>query len=268
MRLANFEEKATDFGSPNWVAYQTIVRTEIRRFTRIWVQTMIPPAITMTLYFIIFGSLIGTRIGEMGGFDYMAYIVPGLIMMSVITSSYTNVSSSFFGSKFGRFIEEMLVSPISNQTILLGYVTGGVARAVSVGLIVTVSSMFFTRLSVHNIFAVVSITILTSVLFSLLGFINGVYAKRFDDVSLVPTFVLTPLTYLGGVFFSIDLLPEFWVGVAKLNPILYVVNAFRYGILGVSDISLGWAYGILFFMTVITYIIAVQLLAKGAGIRS
>ena len=268
MSLANYEERATDFGNPNWVAYQTIVRTEIRRFTRIWVQTMIPPVITMTLYFIIFGSLIGRRIGGMGGFDYMAYIVPGLIMMSVITSSYMNVSSSFFGAKFGRFVEEMLVSPISNQTILLGYVTGGIARAVSVGVIVTVLSMFFTHLSVYSIFAVVSITVLTSVLFSLLGFINGVYAKRFDDVSLIPTFVLTPLTYLGGVFFSIDLLPEFWAGVAKLNPILYVVNAFRYGILGVSDISLGWAYGILFSMTLFTYAIALRLLADGAGVRS
>jgi ABC-2 type transport system permease protein len=242
MSLANYEERAKDFGNPNWVAYQTIVRTEIRRFTRIWVQTVIPPAITMTLYFIIFGSLIGRRIGEMGGFDYMAYIVPGLIMMSVITSSYMNVSSSFFGAKFGRFIEEMLVSPISNQTILLGYVTGGVA--------------------------VVSVVILTSVLFSLLGFINGVYAKRFDDVSLVPHFVLTPLTYLGGVFFSIDLLPSFWAGAAQINPILYVVNAFRYGVLGVSDISLGLAYGILSSMTVITYLAAVRLLAVGAGVRT
>ena len=268
MSLANYEHKATNFGNPNWVAYQTIVRTEIRRFTRIWVQPMIPPAITMTLYFIIFGSLIGRRIGEMGGFDYMAYIVPGLIMMSVIINSYTNVSSSFFGSKFGRFIEEMLVSPISNQTILLGYVTGGVARAMSVGIIVTILSLFFTDLVIHNMFAVVSITVLTAVLFSLLGFINGVYAKRFDDVSIVPTFVLTPLTYLGGVFFSIDLLPDFWAGVAQLNPILYVVNAFRFGILGVSDISLGWAYGILISMTIVAYVIAVRLLANGAGVRS
>ena len=268
MSLANYEERAKDFGNPNWVAYQTIVRTEIRRFTRIWVQTMIPPAITMTLYFIIFGSLIGRRIGEMGGFDYMAYIVPGLIMMSVITSSYMNVSSSFFGAKFGRFIEEMLVSPISNQTILLGYVTGGVARAMFVGVIVTILSTFFTHLSVHNIFAVVSVVILTSVLFSLLGFINGVYAKRFDDVSVVPHFVLTPLTYLGGVFFSIDLLPSFWAGAAQINPILYVVNAFRYGVLGVSDISLGLAYGILSSMTVITYLAAVRLLAVGAGVRT
>jgi len=266
--LTNYEETAKDFGNPNWVAYKTIVRTEIRRFMRIWVQTMIPPAITMTLYFIIFGSLIGSRIGEMNGFDYMAYIIPGLIMMSVITSSYMNVSSSFFGSKFGRFIEEMLVSPISSQTILLGYVTGGVARAIFVGVIVTILSTFFTDLSVHNMFAMLSIVILTSVLFSLLGFINGVFAKCFDDLSLVPHFVLTPLTYLGGVFFSIDLLPDFWAGVAQLNPILYVVNAFRYGILGVSDVSLLWAYGILLAVTAITYVIAIRLITKGAGVRS
>ncbi len=266
--LANFESKATDFGNPNWVAFQTIVRTEVRRFTRIWVQTMIPPAITMTLYFIIFGSLIGRRIGEMGGFDYMSYIVPGLIMMSVITNSYTNVSSSFFGAKFGRFVEEMLVSPISNQTILMGYVLGGVARALAVGVIVTLVSMFFAEFSIHNIWAVVSITVLTAVLFSLLGFINGVYAKRFDDVSIVPTFVLTPLTYLGGVFFSIDLLPEFWASVAQLNPILYVVNAFRFGILGVTDVSLGIAYLILISVTVAAYLFALNLLAKGAGVRS
>ena len=268
MKLGNYEEVATDFGNPNWIAYQTIVRTEVRRFTRIWVQTMIPPAITMTLYFIIFGSLIGRRIGEMGGFDYMAYIVPGLIMMSVITNSYTNVSSSVFGSKFGRFIEEMLVSPISNQTILLGYVTGGVVRALLVGCIVTVLSLFFTQLALHDLGAVVSITLLTSVLFSLLGFINGVYAKRFDDVSIVPIFVLTPLTYLGGVFFSIDLLPDFWAGVAQLNPILYVVNAFRFGILGISDVSLGGAYGVLICMTVAAYVVALRLLNKGAGVRS
>lgn len=268
MRLGNYEEVGADFGNPNWVAYKTIVRTEVRRFTRIWVQTMIPPVITMTLYFIIFGSLIGGRIGNMDGFDYMAYIVPGLIMMSVITNSYTNVSSSFFGSKFGRFIEEMLVSPISNQTILLGYVTGGVVRSILVGCIVTILSLFFTQVAFHNVFAVISITLLTSVLFSLLGFINGVYAKRFDDVSIVPVFVLMPLTYLGGVFFSIDLLPDFWSGVAQLNPILYVVNVFRFGILGISDVSLEWAYGILICMTIVSYIVALNLLTKGAGVRS
>lgn len=268
MRLGNYEEVATDFGNPNWIAYQTIVRTEVRRFTRIWVQTMIPPAITMTLYFIIFGSLIGRRIGQMGGFDYMAYIVPGLIMMSVITNSYTNVASSFFGSKFGRFIEEMLVSPVSNQAILLGYVTGGVVRALLVGCIVTILSLFFTQVALHDLGAVVSITLLTSVLFSLLGFINGVYAKGFDDVSIIPTFILTPLTYLGGVFFSIDLLPSFWAGVAQLNPILYVVNAFRFGILGISDVSLWGAYGVLICMTVVAYVAALRLLNKGAGVRS
>ncbi|MGA1207116.1 MAG: ABC transporter permease [Gammaproteobacteria bacterium] len=267
-QLSQYEHKATDFGNPNWVAFQTIVRTEIRRFTRIWIQTLIPPAITMTLYFIIFGSLIGQRIGTMNGFDYMAYIVPGLIMMSVITNAYANVSSSFFGAKFGKFIEEMLVSPISYQTILLGYIVGGVARALAVAVIVTGLSLFFTDLEVHNVFAVISIALLTAVLFSILGFVNGVYAKRFDDVSIVPTFVLTPLTYLGGVFFSIELLPSFWAGLAQLNPILYVVNAFRFGILGVSDISIGWAYAILMTLTLVSYLIALRLLKQGAGVRS
>ena len=267
-QLSQYERKATDFGNPNWVAFQTIVRTEIRRFTRIWIQTLIPPAITMTLYFIIFGSLIGRRIGTMNGFDYMAYIVPGLIMMSVITNAYANVSSSFFGAKFGKFIEEMLVSPISYQTILLGYIVGGVARALAVAVIVTGLSLFFTDLEVHNVFAVISIALLTAVLFSILGFVNGVYAKRFDDVSIVPTFVLTPLTYLGGVFFSIELLPSFWAGLAQLNPILYVVNAFRFGILGVSDISIGWAYAILMTLTLVSYLIALRLLKQGAGVRS
>lgn len=267
-QLSQYETKATDFGNPNWVAFLTIVRTEVRRFTRIWIQTLIPPAITMTLYFIIFGSLIGQRIGTMNGFDYMAYIVPGLIMMSVITNAYANVSSSFFGAKFGKFIEEMLVSPISYQTILLGYIVGGVARALAVAVIVTGLSLFFTDLEVHNVFAVISIAVLTAVLFSILGFVNGVYAKRFDDVSIVPTFVLTPLTYLGGVFFSIELLPSFWAGLAQLNPILYVVNAFRFGILGVSDISIVWAYGILMSLTLVSYLIALRLLKQGAGVRS
>lgn len=268
MSLSNYETHAKDFGNPTWVGFQTIVRTEIRRFMRIWVQTLVPPAITMTLYFVIFGALIGERIGPMDGFDYMSFIVPGLIMMSVITNAYSNVAGSFFGSKFGRHVEEMLVSPIPNQVILLGYVTGGVARALLVGGLVTLLSLFFTNFPIHSVLAIAFITLLTAVLFSLLGFINGVYARNFDDVSVVPTFVLTPLTYLGGVFFSIDLLPEFWADVAQLNPILYVVNAFRFGILGVSDISLTWAYTILVSMTVIAYIVAVRLLSNGAGVRS
>ena len=193
-----------------WVAFKTIVQREIRRFMRIWVQTLVPPAITIALYFVIFGSLIGSRIGEMGGFDYMQFVVPGLIMMAIIQNSYANVVSSFFGTKFQRNIEEMLVSPVTEVVILLGYVVGGMARGLAVGAIVTVLALFFTELQVHNWFITISMVFLTSVVFSLAGFINAVFAESFDDISIIPTFVLTPMIYLGGVFYSVDLLPEFW----------------------------------------------------------
>ena len=201
-------------GNLLWVAFSTIVVKEVRRFTRIWVQTLIPPAITMTLYFIIFGNLVGSRIGEMDGFDYMQFIVPGLIMMSVITNSYGNVVSSFFGTKFQRHIEELLVAPVPNWVILAGYVIGGVARGLAVGFIVTLLSLFFTDLTLAHPFVTLSILFLTAVVFSLGGFINAIYANSFDDIAVVPTFILTPLTYLGGVFYSISLLPEFWQGVS------------------------------------------------------
>jgi len=251
----------------NIIAMQTIVRKEVVRVLRIWVQTVVPPAITMTLYFIIFGNLIGRRIGTMDGFDYMQYIAPGLIMMSVITNSYGNVVSSFFGAKFGRHIEEMLVSPMSNATIVIGHVAGGVLRGMLIGLLVTIIALFFTRLEVQHPFITVSIVLLSSVVFSLAGFINAVFAKKFDDISIVPTFVLTPLTYLGGVFYSISMLPEFWQTVSLANPILYMVNAFRYGILGTSDINIGVAYGILLVFFVVLFTACVQLLNRGVGIR-
>ncbi|KAA1174014.1 ABC transporter permease [Marinobacter salinexigens] len=250
-----------------FTAFKTIVVKEIRRFTRIWVQTLLPPVITMTLYFIIFGNLIGSRIGQMGGLDYMAFIVPGLIMMSVITNSYANVVSSFFSMKFQRNIEELLVSPVPNWIILAGWVCGGMARGLSIGLIVTVLSLAFTNLTIHNLGIMVTTVFLTSALFSLGGFINAMLATKFDDISIVPTFVLTPLTYLGGVFYSIDLLPDFWRGVSMANPILYMVNGFRYGILGVSDVNPFVSLGmILVFITVLT-IIALRMLARGKGIR-
>ena len=201
-----------------WIAFITIVRKEVRRFLRIWMQTLLPPAITMSLYFIIFGALIGSRIGQMGGFSYMEFVVPGLIMMSVITNAYSNVVSSFFGAKFQRFVEEILVSPMSNNTVLWGYVVGGVSRGLLVGLIVTLLSLFFTKLHIQHLGITIGIVALTSVMFSLAGFINAVYANNFDDVSIVPVFVLTPVTYLGGVFYSIDLLPEFWANVSRLTP--------------------------------------------------
>ena len=251
----------------NVVALKTIVRKEIVRVLRIWVQTLVPPAITMTLYFIIFGNLIGRRIGEMGGFDYMQYIAPGLIMMSVITNSYGNVVSSFFGAKFGRHVEEMLVSPMANATIILGHVAGGVLRGLLIGLLVTTIALFFTKLEVRHPFITISIVLLSSVVFALAGFINAVFAKKFDDISIIPTFVLTPLTYLGGVFYSIALLPEFWQKVSLANPILYMVNAFRYGILGTSDIDIGTAYVILVVFVVVLFAACQELMRRGVGIR-
>lgn len=249
------------------IAFRTIVRKEIRRFLRIWPQTLLPSAITMTLYFIIFGNLIGSRIGEMGGFRYMEFVVPGLIMMAVITNSYANVVSSFFGAKFQRFIEEMLVAPVSHHTILLGFVVGGMTRALLVGLVVTLLSLFFTRLHIHNLGVTVGILTMTALLFSLGGFINAVFANNFDDVSIVPTFILTPLTYLGGVFYSIDLLSPFWAGLSQLNPMLYIVNAFRYGVLGVSDVNVVWAFVMVTSFTVAAYFYCLHLLATGKRLR-
>ena len=251
----------------NWVDLKTIVRKEIVRVARIWVQTIVPPAITMTLYFIIFGNLIGRRIGSMDGFDYMQYIAPGLIMMSVITNSYGNVVSSFFGAKFARHIEEMLVSPMSNATIILGHVAGGVMRGLVVGSLVTVVALFFTKLEVAHPLITISMVVLSSMVFALAGFINAVFATKFDDISIVPTFVLTPLTYLGGVFYSISLLPEFWQKVSLGNPIIYMVNAFRYGILGVSDINIAYAYVIVGLFVVGLFTVSMMLLNRGVGIR-
>jgi len=251
----------------NWVGLQTIVYKEFTRVMRIWVQTIVPPAITMSLYFIIFGTLIGKRIGAMDGYNYMQYIAPGLIMMSVITNSYGNVVSSFFGAKFGRHIEEMLVSPMSNATIILGHVAGGVVRGLMVGALVSIIALAFTRLTVQHPFVTFSMVILTSIVFSLAGFINAVFAKKFDDISIIPTFVLTPLTYLGGVFYSISLLPEFWQKVSLANPILYMVNAFRYGVLGASDIPIGIAYLIVCGFVVLLFTVSLVLMNRGVGIR-
>jgi len=250
------------------IAFQTILTKEILRFARIWIQTILPPVVTTALYFIIFGNLIGPRIGPMEGFDYMEFIIPGLIMMAVITNSYANVVSSFYGSKFQRHIEEMLISPVPNYIILTGFVGGGVARGLAVGIAVTIVSLVFHPLNIHNLWVMFSMILLTAILFSLAGLINGVYAKSFDDISIVPTFVLTPLTYLGGIFYSISLLPEFWQHASLANPILYMVNAFRYGFLGVSDISLALSYAISIGFIIILYVFSLHLLRTGQGIRT
>ncbi|ROS05017.1 ABC-2 type transport system permease protein [Sinobacterium caligoides] len=251
----------------NLIALQTILGKEIRRFTRIWIQTLVPPAITVMLYFVIFGHLIGSRIGQMGGYSYMQFVVPGLIMMGVITNSYSNVVSSFFSAKFHHSIEELLVSPVSNHVILAGYILGGVTRGLLVGLIVTVLTLFFADVSIHNVWVTVSIVLLTSMLFSLMGFVNAVYANSFDDISIIPTFVLTPLIYLGGVFYSIDLLPDFWASLSQLNPILYMVNAFRYGVLGYSDINIVYAFVIVGIFNVALWFFCLHLLSSGKRLR-
>lgn len=249
------------------VALYTIARKETHRYLRIWVQTLLPPAITMTLYFVVFGNLIGPRIGPMDGYTYMDFIVPGIIMMSVITNSYTNVVSSFFGAKFQRHIEELMVSPTPPVVILLGYVAGGVGRGLLIGLIVTIVSLLFTQLQIHSLLITCSVVLLTSILFSLGGFINGIFARKFDDIAIVPTFVLTPLTYLGGVFYSVSLLPEFWQTVSLANPVLYMVNAFRYGILGTSDIRIEVAYALIFLFIAILGSFSLYLLNRGVGLR-
>ena len=253
--------------SKNLVALGTIIRREVMRILRIWGQTLMPPAITMTLYFLIFGGLIGSRVGQMDGIRYMDFIVPGLVMMSVIQNSYGNISSSFFGAKFGRHIEELLVSPMPNWVILGGYVAGAVLRGVMVGAIVLCIAMLFTRVRVPHPLVMVSSVLLGAVIFSLAGFINAVYAKKFDDVAIVPTFILTPLTYLGGVFYSVRMLPPWAETLSHANPILYMVNAFRFGFMGVADVPTGRAYLLMLLAAAVLFAVAVTLMKKGVGVR-
>lgn len=250
-----------------WIAFSSLSLREVRRFMRIWIQTLVPPVITAALYFLIFGALIGSRIGPMGGHTYMEFVTPGLIMLSVITNSYANVVSSVFGNRFQRNIEEMLVSPMPVFIILLGFTIGGVARGLLVGLLVILLTTLFVDLQYHSIAVTVSMVFLTSLLFSLAGLINGIYARTFDDVSVIPTFVLTPLIYLGGVFYSVSLLPPFWQTLSHANPILYMVNAFRYGMLGTSDISVALAYWITILFIILAAGLSMYLLVKGRGIR-
>lgn len=254
--------------SQQYAAFRTILVKEILRFMRIWVQTVVPAAITTALYFIIFGELIGSQISAIDGYSYMEYIVPGIILMSVINNSYANVVSSFYGAKFQRHVEEMLVSPMPNYLIVIGFVAGGVARGLMVGTVVTMISMLFTDFQVHNALVAVSVVLLTAILFALGGFINAIYANSFDDISIIPTFVLTPLTYLGGIFYSVEMLPSFWQEVSLINPILYMINAFRFGLLGVSDITMTTAFSIIILFTASLYLFCLYLLRKGVGIRT
>lgn len=251
-----------------FIAYKTILRKEIVRFIRIWPQTLLPPVITQSLYFIIFGTFIGSQIRDIQGVSYMAFIVPGLVMMSVINSSFSNVVSSFFGAKFQRNIEELLVSPTPGWVIIAGFISGGMARGLLVGLIVFGVSVFFTQPVISHFFIILLFIILTSLIFSLGGLINGIYGKKFDDISIFPTFVLTPLTYLGGVFYSIKDLPEIWQIVSKMNPVLYMVDGFRYGFYGISDLSVWISALMLVLFTVFLIGISLFLLKKGIGLKS
>lgn len=251
-----------------FIALQTILIKETLRFLRIWIQTLIPPAVTVLLYFIIFGKLIGAQLGSVDGLSYSQYIAPGLIMMAVITNAYSNVVSSFFSAKFQRHIEEMLVSPLPNTIIVLGFIGGGVARGLAVGIVVTAVSLFFTDLHWQHPLLTLAVMILTSLLFALAGLINGIFAKSFDDISLIPTFVLTPLTYFGGIFYSITMLPPFWQDASRFNPILYMVNAFRYGILGVSDIDIRLAFTLILLLIAVLFGYSLWLLHRGTGIRT
>jgi len=252
----------------NLIALQSIAKKEMIRIFRIWIQTLVPPVITITLYFIIFGNFIGSQVGDMNGFSYMAYIAPGLIMMAIITNSYSNTVSSFFSAKFQRNVEELLVSPTPDWVIVLGYVAGGMTRGLSVGFLVSIVSLFFIRLPLYNVFYAALFALLTSFVFSLAGMINGIFAKKFDDVSIIPTFIITPLTYLGGVFYSISLLPDFWQMLSMVNPIVYMINGFRYGFLGTSDINVYSGIVILVLFSIVLFSINLYLFKKGIGIRT
>ncbi|MEJ2056285.1 MAG: ABC transporter permease, partial [Desulfofustis sp.] len=241
---------------------------ETTRIFRIWVQTLVPPVITMTLYFIVFGTFIGSQLSGIKGYEYMAFIAPGLIMMSIITNSYTNTVSSFFSTKFQNNIEELLVSPTPSWVIVLGFVSGGMIRGLSVGFLVSIVSLVFIRLPLHSLVYTVLFALLTSFVFALAGMINGIFAKKFDDISIIPTFVITPLTYLGGVFYSITLLPEFWRMVSKANPIIYMIDGFRYSFLGISDMSVVTGLGMLIVFAVVLFGVNLYLLEKGTGIRT
>lgn len=252
----------------NLIALQTILIKEITRFMRIWSQTLLPPAITMTLYFIIFGKLIGSQIKNIDGYTYMQYIVPGLTMMSIMTNSYANTSSSFFGAKFSKSVEEMLVSSMPSYIILLGYMIGGSLRGILVGFIVILISLFFTHVHFVHIGIIIVMAILSSMLFSIGGLINAIFAKKFDDISFIPTFVLTPLTYLGGIFYSVSQLPPFWQKISTFNPILNIVDTFKYGMLGITDINVYFGFSLTCALFIVLFVWSLILLRRGTGLRT
>lgn len=251
-----------------WVSFYTILTRELRRFMRIWVQTMVPSVITAALYFLIFGTLIGERIGPIAGVSYAQFVAPGLIMLAAITNAYGNTVSSFFGSKFQNSIEELLVSPTPSIIVLSGYVLGGAVRGTLVGGLVWILSIVFVEMQIHNLLLIISIVVLTTILFSLLGLLNAVYANTFDDISIVPTFLLAPLIYLGGVFYSVEMLPPLWESISAFNPILYMVDALRYGFLGSSDFSPSTAYSVAIFLIVLMFTLNLYLLTNSKRLRN
>lgn len=254
--------------NPALIGFYTMVRKEVIRIFRIWSQTLLPPVVTTTLYFIVFGAFIGSQIADIHGVTYMQFIVPGLVMMSLITSSYMNTVSTFYFAKWQRTIDEMLVSPMPSWVVMMGFVSGGVIRAGLVGIMVVIVSLLFTHIAVHSLFAIFVAAFLTAALFACAGLVNGFYAKSFDAISIVPTFVLTPLTYLGGVFYSIDQLPEFFRTLSLLNPILYMVNLFRYGFLGVSDVNPWVAFAVLWGFLLLFATLTTWLFKRGKGLKN
>lgn len=252
----------------NFIALYTLAHKEIMRFFRIWSQTLLPSPITMALYFVIFGSFIGQRIGQIEGYPYITYLAPGLIMMAVLNNSFSNVVSSFYGAKFQKSLEEMFVSPMASWVILWGFILGGIVRGCLVGLIVVLLSLFFTKLHIYHVGFIILVVFNAAMLFSLAGLINAIFARKFDDINIIPTFVLTPLTYLGGVFYSIHMLSPLWQKISYLNPIFYLINAFRYGMLGTSDVSITISFSFIIIANIVCYFIAWQLLVKGIALKS
>lgn len=253
-----------------WISFYTMLRKDIVRMFRIWIQTFLPSVITSVLYFLIFGTLLGSKIGTMQGVPYMTFVVSGLVMLAIVTTSYANTSFTFFTSKFfARSIDEILVSPTPPWLVIAGFVGGGIVRGVLVGTLVLLVSLFFTglHLATHSVFIILGYAILTALIFSLAGLVNGVYAKSIDGINIIPTFVLTPLVYLGGVFYSVHVLPGWWQAITYGNPLFYLVNGFRYGFLGITDVSLYLSTGILIGTAIVLVAINWYLIRKGLGLK-
>jgi len=249
-------------------ALNTIVRKEIIRIFRIWIQTILPPIINQTLYFVIFGGLIGSQIQAIDGVKYMAFIVPGLITMTIINNAFTNSSFSFFIMKFQRNIEEVMVAPVKSWVMIVGYTIGSIVRSLVVSLLIFLVSLIFVSYNIHNALVGILFMILTGTVFSLLGLINAIYANKFDDVNIIPTFVLTPLTYLGGVFYAVNKLPPLFQTLSQFNPIVYMVEGVRYGFFGISNVNVWLSLAVLTGFALALFLFCKYLLDKGIRLKS